>query len=337
MKQCITASSIPAAFIFAAVTTMASTPMRVYAGQPVAKPKAGSKVAAEKEEIPTWTDAKAAAEEFVGFKFLGEYIQDGTAIQVVPAKGRYYISTYQGGLPGDGWDGDKIKHEWIDADAITDRLAGFTKVDRSSSLDFTKPPVGAIVLFDGTKNKHWKSAKVIDGLLQSGAATKDRFQDFKLHFECMTPLKPSLPLSHPGRGNSGVFALGAYEVQIMDTFGLDLSTEAWKKTKIIKKQDTWCGSIYGIRPPSINVCLPPLSWQTFDVEFKAARFDGDNKTSDAVMTVHHNGVLVQDHVELPEGTGGGPSGPRPEVATGPIYFQKHGNPVQYRNIWILEN
>lgn len=297
------------------------------------KPKAKKK---DEAPVPTWTDAETAAKEFAEFEFLGEYVQGDTAIQVVPALGRCYLSIYKGGLPGDGWNGDTINHEWVDADAIAKRLTGLTKVDRSSKLDFTKPPTGAIVLFDGTKNKHWKSAQVIDGILQAGAATKGEFQDFKLHFECMTPLKPSLPLSHPGRGNSGMFALGAYEVQIMDTFGLDPSPEAWKETKIIKKPDTWCGSIYGIRPPSINVCLPPLAWQTFDVDFKAARFDGDTKTSDAVMTVHHNGVLVQDQIILPLGTGGGPAGPRPEVARGPIYFQKHGNPVQYRNIWIVE-
>ncbi|QDT08214.1 3-keto-disaccharide hydrolase [Planctomycetes bacterium K23_9] len=287
---------------------------------------------------PTWTNTKSAADQFPGFAFLGEYVRDNLAIQVVPAEGKYYLSIYKGGLPGDGWDRSKIGHEWIGADAIENRLAGFVKVDRSSELDFTSPPKDALVLFDGTTMEHWKFGKMTDGILQAGAATKRTFKDFKLHFECMTPLKPSLPLSHPGRGNSGVFALGAYEVQVMDTFGLDPSTDAWNETdtKIIKKPATWCGSIYGIRPPSINVCLPPLVWQTFDVEFTTARFDGGKKISDAVMTIHQNGVLVQDQVKLPEGTGGGPQGPRPEVPEGPIYVQKHGNPVQYRNIWIVE-
>ncbi len=289
-----------------------------------------------KAPVPTWTDAETAAKETPGFQFLGEYKKSDAGLQVVPAEGRYYVSIYQGGLPSDGWDGSQIEHMWIEADTIADHLVGFTKFDRASTLEFTTPPKDAIVLFDGTKNKHWKFATVKNGLLQAGAATKKKFKDFKLHFECMTPYKPSLPLSHPGRGNSGVFALGAYEVQVMDTFGLDPSPEAWKDTKLIKKPNTWCGSIYGIRPPSINACSPPLAWQTFDVEFTAAHFDGEAKTSDAVMTIHHNGVLVQDQVKLPSGTGGGPQGPRPEVATGPIYFQKHGNPVQYRNIWIQE-
>jgi len=290
----------------------------------------------EKTPVPTWTDAEAAAQENPSFQFLGEYTHDDTAIQVVPAEERFYLSIYQGGLPGAGWNGGQIQHEWIDADAIADRLVGFTKYDRAASLEFTKPPSDAIVLFDGTKNKHWEFATVTDGILQAGAATRENFTDFKLHFECMTPYKPSLPLSDPRRGNSGVFAVGAYEVQIIDTFALDLIPEAWKETKIIKKADTWCGSIYGIAPPLINVCSPPLAWQTFDVEFTAARFDAQSqtKTCDAEMTVHHNGVLVQDHVKLPSGTGGGLGGPRAEVGTGPIYFQKHGNPVQFRNIWI---
>lgn len=265
---------------------------------------------------------------------LSSWESTRTALQVVPVEGRYYVSIYQGGLPGVGWDGGQIKHEWIEADVIADRLVGLTKVDRAATLKFPTPPADAIVLFDGTKNKHWKFATVNNGLLQAGAATKEKFKNFKLHFECMTPYKPSLPLSHPGRGNSGVFALGAYEVQIQDTFGLDLSPDAWKEVKIIKKTDTWCGSIYGIRAPSINVCSPPLTWQSFDIEFTAAVFNGETKTNDAIVTVHHNGILVQDQVKLPSGTGGGPKGPRPEVATGPIYFQKHGNPVQYRNIWI---
>ncbi len=290
----------------------------------------------DKAPVPTWTDAETAARETSSFQFLGEYTHGDTAIQVVPAEERFYLSIYQGALPGAGWDGGQIKHEWIDADAIADRLVGFTKFDRSASLEFTTPPADAIVLFDGTKNKQWKFATVTDGLLQAGAATRDNFRDFKLHFEAMTPYTPSLPLSHPGRGNSGVFAVGAYEVQVIDTFGLDLNPAAWQQTKLIKKADTWCGSIYGIAPPSINVCSPPLSWQTFDIEFTAARFDaqGQTKTSNAVMTVHHNGVLIHDRVKLPRGTGGGPKGPRAEVPTGPIYFQKHGNPVQYRNVWV---
>jgi hypothetical protein len=82
--------------------------------------------------------------------------------------------------------------------------------------------------------------------------------------------------------------------------------------------------------------LPPLSWQTFDLKFAAARFDDEEKISNARMTVHQNGVKIHDDVEVTGGTGGGPKGPRPEVPTGPIYFQNHSNPNVFRNIWVIE-
>ena len=292
---------------------------------------------AEGKETPTWTDAKTAAAEFPGFAFLGEYVMDDQAIQVVPCQDRFYLSIYQGGLPGSGWDVGTIQHEWVTSDAIENRMKGYEKIDRSSKLEFTKPPTNAIVLFDGSDMKQWGHGKIKNGLLQAGAGTKRKFQDFTLHFECLVPFKPELPLSHPDRGNSGVFAVGAYEVQVADTFGLDFSPSAWTEMKQLKKPSTWCGSIYGLRAPDVNMCLPPLSWQTFDVKFTAARFENDKKVSSARMTVHQNGVLIHDNFELPEGTGGGPSGPRPEVTEGPIYIQNHHNPTQYRNIWVVEN
>lgn len=287
-------------------------------------------------DTPVWTDAKTAAQEFAGFAFLGEYVRGDESIQVVPCEGQFYLSIYQGGLPGDGWDRGVIGHEWLDAEAIAERLQGYVKVDRSSKLEFTAPPRDAIVLFDGSEMEHWAFGKIKDELLQAGAKTKREFQDFQLHFECLIPLKPELPLAHPGRGNSGVFAVGAYEVQVCDTFGVDFSPERWKIDRVLKHPDTWCGGIYGIRAADTNMCLPPLTWQTFDVDFTAARFDGDKKVTDARMTVHQNGVLIHDDVTLPEGTGGGPRGPRAEVPRGPIYFQSHGNPVQYRNVWVVE-
>ncbi|MCM2369162.1 3-keto-disaccharide hydrolase [Aporhodopirellula aestuarii] len=288
-------------------------------------------------ETPIWTDAKTAAKEFPGFALLGEYVRGDDAIQVVPCEGQYYLSIYRGGLPGAGWDRGKILHEWLDANAVKQRLKGFRKVDRSASLDFPEPPSNAIVLFDGSGKEHWAFGKVENGLLQAGAKTKREFQDFRLHFECSIPLKPELPLAHPGRGNSGVFAVGAYEVQVCDTFGVDFAPDRWEIDRVMKHPDTWCGAIYGIRAPDTNMCLPPLSWQSFDIEFTAARFEDGMKVTDARMTVHQNGMLIHDDVPLPEGTGGGPSGPRAEVPRGPIYVQSHGNPVQYRNIWVTEN
>ncbi|SMP42622.1 protein of unknown function [Neorhodopirellula lusitana] len=287
-------------------------------------------------DTPTWTDPELAQLQSPAFGYMGEYRQGEQAIQVVPCQGRFYLSIYQGGLPGAGWDGSTIAHEWIDKDAIESRLNGLTKVDRSAQLDFTAPPANATVLFDGNGTEHWSFAKVKNGLLQAGAKTKENFQDFRLHFETMVPFKPELQLAHPDRGNSGVFALGAYEVQVCDTFGIDFAPDRWDTDKVLKTPSTWCGGIYGIKPADVNICLPPLAWQTFDVEFTAARFQDDQKVSSARMTIWQNGVLIHNDVTLPSGTGGGPSGPRAEVPAGPIYIQNHHNPTQYRNVWIVK-
>ena len=160
------------------------------------------------QETPTWTDANLAAKEHPGFQYLGEYVRAKQAIHVVPCGNRFYVSTYDGGLPGAGWDGKEIAHEWVDAESIKDRLEGFEKVDRSSGLEFTKPPKNAIVLFDGSDKENWAYGKIKNGLLQAGAKTKrSDFKDFTLHLEYQTPFKPELPLSHPDRGNSGVLQL----------------------------------------------------------------------------------------------------------------------------------
>jgi len=98
--------------------------------------------------------------------------------------------------------------------------------------------------------------------------------------------------------------------------------------------DNETGGIYKVAKPIVNMCLPPLTWQTYDVDFTAAKFDEEGKkTASARMTVKLNGVLVHKDVEVPNNTGGGKKeGPEP----GPIYLQGHGNPVFYRNIWIVE-
>ena len=145
------------------------------------------------------------------------------------------------------------------------------------------------------------------------------FRDFKLHLEFRLPFKPFD--RGQGRGNSGLYMKGRYETQILDSFGLE-------------GKNNECGGVYSISAPSVNMCLPPLVWQTYDIDFTEARYDdAGKKVENARMTVLLNGVKVHENLELPRGTTAHPvkEGPEP----GPIYLQSHGNPVRFRNIWVL--
>ena len=157
------------------------------------------------------------------------------------------------------------------------------------------------------------------GLLMVGTRTKQKFGNFRLHLEFRTPF---MPYSRgQGRGNSGMYLLDQYECQILDSFGLE-------------GKDNECGGIYKISKPKLNMCFPPLSWQTYDVEFQAAKFDANGgKIAPAVATIQLNGVVIHDKLSLPRFTpGGGQSDEKP----GALYLQNHGNPVRFRNIWVLE-
>jgi hypothetical protein len=125
-----------------------------------------------------------------------------------------------------------------------------------------------------------------------------------------------------GRGNSGVYLQNRYEVQVLDSYGL-------------AGLDNECGGIYKIGRPRVNMCAPPGQWQSYDMTFKAARFNNaGNKTDKARLTVVHNGVTIHDDIEIPGPTGGALDGD--ESRPGGIYLQDHGNPVQFRNIWVVE-
>jgi hypothetical protein len=101
--------------------------------------------------------------------------------------------------------------------------------------------------------------------------------------------------------------------------------------------DNQCGGIYTKKAPDVNMSYPPLTWQTYDIEFTAARYKEGKKEADAVITVKQNGVMIQDHVKVDGPTGGGKKeNPADAVQTGPLYLQNHGNPVFYRNVWIVE-
>ena len=198
-----------------------------------------------------------------------------------------------------------------------------------------RPPSDAVVLFDGKDLSHWvdkdgKPArwKVENGFMEVAAktgniSTHDSFGDCQLHVEFAEPSPPSGESQE--RGNSGVFLMGLYEIQVLDSY--QNRTYA----------DGQASAVYGQHPPLVNASRPPAQWQTYDIIFHRPRFEGDKVLHPARVTVLHNGVLVQDNVEL---TGPTAHGERPAYKAHadklPLQLQDHGNPVRYRNIWIRE-
>jgi hypothetical protein len=191
----------------------------------------------------------------------------------------------------------------------------------------TAPPSDALVLFDGKSLDAWtggpwtveNGALVVNG--KGDLSTKERFGDCQLHLEWAAP--SAVQGGSQERGNSGVFLMDRYEVQILDSF--DNRTYA----------DGQAGALYGQFPPQVNACRPPGAWQTYDIFFRAPRFAGDALESPAVVTVVHNGVLVQHARELLGATRHKELAVyAPHAPQEPLRLQDHGNPVRFRNIWI---
>jgi hypothetical protein len=200
-----------------------------------------------------------------------------------------------------------------------------------------KPPSDALVLFDGTDLSHWRTGdggpagwKIEDGAMVvpprgtpggGDILTREEFGDCQLHLEWAAPA-PARG-SGQNRGNSGIFFMSRYELQVLDCY--ENQTYA----------DGSTGAIYGQHPPLVNACRPPGQWQTYDVVFIAPRFEGETLKSPAYVTVFLNGVLVQHHAEV-----FGPTSHRrlneyrPHASKAPLRLQDHGAPVRYRNIWI---
>ncbi len=197
------------------------------------------------------------------------------------------------------------------------------------------PPSDAVVLFDGSDLSSWKEGhgwKVEDGVAISGKGnlvTKEMFGDCQLHIEWSSPAKKQ-GASGQGHGNSGVFFLEWYEIQVLDSY----QSETYP--------DGQAGAIYKQQPPQVNAMRPPMEWNTYDLIWTSPRMEGDKVVKPATMTAIHNGVVIINHFAL----GGVTYWHQPPVyehlenrdkngqPIGSIMLQDHGNPVRFRNIWV---
>lgn len=300
-----------------------------------------------------YTDpAEAGPDYAIQGEYLGEVQSDDgpkkVGVQVIAlGEGKFVATAYVGGLPGEGWERgqERFQVEGKTSNGVTvfkgergeGRIANgvltvyntggqktgeLKRVERASPTLGQKPPEGAIVLFDGTSLNAFEGGTLTpDGLLLSRptARSKQSFGSFQLHLEFRTPFMPTA--TGQARGNSGVYLQNCYEIQVLDSFGLE-------------GKNNECGGIYSVKEPRLNMCLPPLVWQTYDVDFTAPKFDNQGKkVANARVSVKHNGVSIYEDLELPSLT---PGGATKEAPTGPLMLQDHGNPVMYRNIWIVE-
>ncbi len=305
------------------------------------------------DEFPTMTSLDEVDADFA---YQGEYTGtittapsrwESVGLQVVAlGDGQFSAMLHSGGLPGAGFNRrenpkytgsleggrvvfssypTRIVVDGYEAIVTDDRFPNFeqgrlTKTQRQSPTMGMRPPHNATVLFDGTNTDHFVGGKITpDGLLIEGAELKDLYSNFSLHAEFRLPYMPHA--RDQARGNSGLYLLSRYEVQILDSFGLDPVYNN-------------CGALYKQRPADLNMCLPPLTWQTYDIDFAAPKFDANGeKIQNARITVRLNGVPVHNDVEITSKTGAGkPEGPEPL----PIRIQDHRNPVRFRNMWIVD-
>jgi hypothetical protein len=192
------------------------------------------------------------------------------------------------------------------------------------------PPADAMVLFDGKDLSQWKNEKggeprwrIEDGTMvvngTGSLITKEEFGDVQLHVEWATPSK--VVGDSQGRGNSGVYLQGRYEIQVLDCYS--------NKTYF----DGMAGAFYGFSAPLVNVSRKPGEWQMYDIIFHAPKTGTDGKVINGSFTVLQNGVLVQDHIPI-QGKATTAAQFQGVTPKGPLVLQDHGNPVRYRNIWI---
>lgn len=248
----------------------------------------------------------------------------------------------------DGWRGQLKGGLFTGSRSVEGKSVAFElkQVVRLSPRLGAKPPQGAIVLFDGSGFDHWQvhggkspASKIvwelcngfmrvtpIDGKSLAGhsISTKRAFQDFRLHLEFRLPLMADKTGQARANGGVTIEDYNWYELQILDSYGLE-------------GRDNECGGVYKVAAPAVNMCRPPMLWQTYDVEFQAAQYDDNgNRVRAGLISVNHNGRQIHEGVELPDS-------PRAQqrrksdpgsVTVGRIILHYHKNPIEYRNIWI---
>ena len=309
-------------------------------------------------DVPQQDIAKVDADFAVQGEYAGDLTSaDGTrqklGAQIIACgQGAFHSVFYPGGLPGEGWEGktriEKVPAKEANVPVDTKTEGGKTSVDsvykatiagevmtgqtdkgekfelkkvlrKSPTLEL-KPPPGALVIFDGTSLDNLAKGRMTeDKLLIEDVYSKDKLGSGTLHVEFRIPYLPAA--RGQGRGNSGVYMQSRYETQIVDSFGLE-------------GRDNECGGIYSVKAPAVNMCFPPLSWQTYDIDYTAAQYEGGKKVKNTIISEKHNGVVIHTDVAAPHATTASPKPEGPDPA--PLYLQGHGNPVRFRNVWFLE-
>ena len=248
----------------------------------------------------------------------------------------------------DGWSGTMTPERFTGSGEVKRKPGRFElkKVVRLSPTLGAKPPDEANVLFDGSGFDEWEASArgkstginwtIEDGFMRirsirdakrHSLRTKRRFGDVRVHVEFRLPLEPEN--LGQGRANSGVY-VGGFEVQVLDSYGLPGYYNE-------------CGSLYKQAAPMVNMCAPPLQWQTYDITFRSPRYgQGGAKIRDALFTVYHNGVLIHKDREVsrrgrsPKGDQDADQDEETRFQPATINLQNHGHALEYRNIWAVE-
>jgi len=330
--------------------------------------------AAAADKLPAFNNIGAAGPDFA---VQGEYVGTvgdtyPVGIQVIAqGNGAFEGIVHGGGLPGAGWDGRSRFYFTGKRNGQTTRLVGvhgerlrFTnqnfqatirdgqltgqalmflnhakhstlrcrRVLRTAPTLGEKPAANAVVLFDGTSTNEWIDGKIVDErLLAAGTRSKRTFRNYHMHLEFRTPFMPTARGMQ--RGNSGVYLQELWEIQVVDSFGWTTENQKYERLSHVGR----CGGIHELVMPDVNMCLPPLSWQTFDIDHTASTVDGNGKQkTPAVLTIRHNGVLIHDQYIVPATPASANPLPHRNHLPGRLFLQQHGNPVRYRNIWIVE-